>query len=88
MLNMRPDQGQGCGQAVEDAEALGAMFEDVKSHLSTAEAAQRLQQVFEGRLERASTIQGYSRQQAMAPKSVDGEIKLNGQQFSAVSLTI
>jgi len=40
---MLPHQGQGCGQSVEDAEAIQAFFEGVNHSLSTGEVTKRLQ---------------------------------------------
>ena len=56
---------------VEDAEALQAYFEDVHHQINAQDVHRRLQEVFAARIERASTIQTYSRQQAMPPKSAD-----------------
>uniref|UniRef100_L2GJA6 ABC transporter n=1 Tax=Colletotrichum fructicola (strain Nara gc5) TaxID=1213859 RepID=L2GJA6_COLFN len=53
---MLPTQGQGASQSVEDAEALGAIFSDVKTKPTEEET------VFECRYDRATLIQGYSRQ--------------------------
>ncbi|KAL3298199.1 ABC transporter [Colletotrichum asianum] len=53
---MLPTQGQGASQSVEDAEALGAIFSDVKTKPTKDET------VFECRYDRATLIQGYSRQ--------------------------
>ncbi|KAI8263974.1 hypothetical protein K4K58_012591 [Colletotrichum sp. SAR11_239] len=57
---MLPTQGQGASQSVEDAEALGAIFSDVKTKPTQEEVAK--QTVFECRYDRATLIQGYSRQ--------------------------
>ncbi|KAI8234048.1 hypothetical protein K4K54_009304 [Colletotrichum sp. SAR 10_86] len=57
---MLPTQGQGASQSVEDAEALGAIFSDVKTKPTEEEVAK--QTVFECRYDRATLIQGYSRQ--------------------------
>ncbi|KAI8288340.1 Heavy metal tolerance protein [Colletotrichum sp. SAR11_57] len=57
---MLPTQGQGASQSVEDAEALGAIFSDVKTKPTEEEVAR--QTVFECRYDRATLIQGYSRQ--------------------------
>ncbi|KAI8301180.1 ABC transporter [Colletotrichum sp. SAR11_59] len=57
---MLPTQGQGASQSVEDAEALGAIFSDVKTKPTKDEVAQ--QTVFECRYDRATLIQDYSRQ--------------------------
>ncbi|KAI8244251.1 hypothetical protein K4K55_005674 [Colletotrichum sp. SAR 10_96] len=57
---MLPTQGQGASQSVEDAEALGAIFSDVRTKPTEEEVAK--QTVFECRYDRATLIQGYSRQ--------------------------
>lgn len=59
------DQGQGGGQAVEDAEALQVVLP-----LGTAAAAipERLELAEKIRYERASLIQGYSREKALGPR--------------------
>ncbi|KAK1846025.1 ABC transporter [Colletotrichum chrysophilum] len=59
---MLPTQGQGASQSVEDAEALGAIFSDVKTKPTQEEVASLLKTVFECRYDRATLIQGYSRQ--------------------------
>jgi len=63
---MLPTQGQGASQAIEDAEALGAYFEECKSALPPPQSQTEslLQQVFRSRHSRASLIQKYSRQAA------------------------
>lgn len=59
--SMLPTQGQGASQAVEDAEALGAFFDDFRGAPSGDEVKRTLQRVFQCRYERASLIQKYSR---------------------------
>ncbi|KAL0939819.1 uncharacterized protein CTRU02_206429 [Colletotrichum truncatum] len=59
---MLPTQGQGASQSVEDAEALGAIFAEVKIKPATAEVTALLKTVFECRYDRATIIQAYSRQ--------------------------
>lgn len=61
---MLPTQGQGASQTVEDAEALGAFFEDMKGVPSRERVAEILQEVFRCRYDRASLIQKYSRDAA------------------------
>lgn len=61
---MLPTQGQGASQSVEDAEALGAMFEDVDGWVAGEEVERRLDEVVKCRYERATLIQAYSRQAA------------------------
>ncbi|KAK4054117.1 hypothetical protein OIV83_001142 [Microbotryomycetes sp. JL201] len=83
--SMLPTQGQGASQSMEDAEALGTFFKDFKSTPSQEEISKVLKRVFDVRYERASIIQGYSRQQgrpeggAVDTKTL--EVKLNPQQF-------
>jgi salicylate hydroxylase len=82
MCNRRlPHQGQGAGQSIEDAEALGALFADAKSSQSVEDVNAVLEKVFKARIKRASLIQAYSRQQAM-PAGKDDHLFLNAQQFS------
>ena len=61
---MLPTQGQGASQAVEDAEAVGAFFDDVTAAPSKADVEKRLRSVVDCRLERANLIQRYSREAA------------------------
>lgn len=61
---MLPTQGQGASQAFEDAEALGAFFEDVRGAPSRQQVEETLGKVFRCRCERASLIQRYSRESA------------------------
>nr|OQO21252.1 hypothetical protein B0A51_12376 [Rachicladosporium sp. CCFEE 5018] len=58
---MLPTQGQGASQAFEDAEALGAYFEDVHGIPNREDVEEILSKVFQCRYERASLIQKYSR---------------------------
>ena len=79
MLTSLPlsDQGQGGGQAVEDAEALGALLAGVKDSAKVPETLQQVQKV---RYERATNIQAFSRQKAMGAR--EGEtFTLNAQEF-------
>jgi salicylate hydroxylase len=69
---MLPHQGQGGAQAIEDAEALGALFEGVTGPQTTEAIHAVLKDVFEVRFERASTVQAFSRMQAMPPKEEEG----------------
>ncbi|KAF7596865.1 hypothetical protein BBP40_011910 [Aspergillus hancockii] len=64
---MLPTQGQGAGQAVEDAEALGAFYADFEERYpgKTLEDIKSINEVIVNcRYERATTIQMYSRQAA------------------------
>ncbi|PYH86485.1 putative monooxygenase [Aspergillus uvarum CBS 121591] len=82
---MLPTQGQGASQAVEDAEALGAFFEELEvagKHLSAEEVGAVLRRVFECRFERASTIQAYSRQVARPATDADSiRVAMNPAEF-------
>ncbi|KAH9842201.1 salicylate 1-monooxygenase [Teratosphaeria destructans] len=71
---MLPTQGQGASQSLEDAEALGAFFEDVTSRPSFELVKTKLQQVFAVRYERASLIQNFSRLHAR-PGTQSGQNK-------------
>ncbi|KAJ6110625.1 hypothetical protein N7486_002860 [Penicillium sp. IBT 16267x] len=57
-------QGQGASQSIEDAEALGAFFEDIDQTPSMEQLEGTFQKIFRSRNERVSLIQGYSRQAA------------------------
>jgi salicylate hydroxylase len=64
---MLPTQGQGASQAIEDAEALGAFFDEFEKSASanTMDAVARVNEaVFRCRYDRATTIQLYSRHAA------------------------
>ncbi|KAK4054335.1 hypothetical protein OIO90_003568 [Microbotryomycetes sp. JL221] len=82
---MLPTQGQGASQSMEDAEALGAFFSNIKTKPTKQQVNEVLQRVFNVRYDRATVIQGYSRQQgkpqggAVDTKTL--EVKLNPQQF-------
>ncbi|KAL4990710.1 hypothetical protein BDW68DRAFT_194019 [Aspergillus falconensis] len=76
---MLPTQGQGASQAIEDAEALGAFFDEFEktTSFSTLEAVARVnEEVFRCRYDRATTIQLYSRQ-AAKPATESGTRKVN-----------
>ncbi|TKA81732.1 hypothetical protein B0A55_01117 [Friedmanniomyces simplex] len=79
---MLPTQGQGASQTVEDAEALGAFFDDVQDTPSGALIQQKLQSVFECRYTRASLIHRYSRD-AARPGTENGskEVKMKPDEF-------
>ncbi|KAK8232708.1 hypothetical protein HDK77DRAFT_44726 [Phyllosticta capitalensis] len=68
---MLPTQGQGASQSVEDAEALGAFFEDVGSRTGAEAVERRLADVVRCRYERACLIQEYSRN-AAKPATAQG----------------
>jgi salicylate hydroxylase len=61
---MLPTQGQGASQTIEDAEALGTLFDHVSERPSEEEVSDILASVFESRYERASLIQLFSREAA------------------------
>ncbi|KAJ5668506.1 uncharacterized protein N7477_007076 [Penicillium maclennaniae] len=61
---MLPTQGQGASQSIEDAEALGAFFEDVHQAPSLVQLDNVFKQIFQSRYERVSLIQWGSRQAA------------------------
>lgn len=79
---MLPTQGQGASQAIEDAEALGALFADIDSRPSFEQVDTRLKAVFEARYERASLIQKFSREAAKpATEAGSKEIKMRPDEF-------
>ncbi|RSL51962.1 hypothetical protein CEP53_008235 [Fusarium sp. AF-6] len=80
---MLPTQGQGASQAVEDAEALGAFFDDIESTTGgVSDIVERNKSVFSCRFERASTIQAFSRQSAKpATEAGRVEVKMNMAEF-------
>ncbi|KAK4046120.1 hypothetical protein OIV83_006346, partial [Microbotryomycetes sp. JL201] len=74
---MLPHQGQGGGQTVEDAEALGALLKGVTD---ASRVPKLLAQVQSVRYQRATDIQQYSRQKALGGRQ--GEtFTLNAQEF-------
>lgn len=75
------DQGQGGGQSVEDAEALGVLLSGF-TRAQSSQVPKRLQLVEAIRIERASKIQGYSREKALGAKD-GGTFTLNAGEFSA-----
>jgi hypothetical protein len=75
------DQGQGGGQSVEDAEALGALLAGL-TRAQSSQIPERLKLVEEIRIERASKIQGYSREKALGARD-GGTFTLNAGEFSA-----
>lgn len=79
---MLPTQGQGASQAIEDAEALQAFIADLPSRPTKEQINEALLRVYEARHERASLIQGFSREQARPGTSVgSNKITLNPVQF-------
>ncbi|KAL4812251.1 hypothetical protein BDW67DRAFT_193742 [Aspergillus spinulosporus] len=76
---MLPTQGQGASQAIEDAEALGAFFDEFEKSASanTMDAVARVNEaVFRCRYDRATTIQLYSRH-AAKPATEPGSRKVH-----------
>ncbi|KAI9925829.1 hypothetical protein MW887_005635 [Aspergillus wentii] len=69
---MLPTQGQGASQAIEDSEALGALFEGVVEPPSFEKLTSILEDIFQCRYSRVSLIQAYSRQ-AAKPATAKGE---------------
>ncbi|KAE8325076.1 hypothetical protein BDV39DRAFT_216772 [Aspergillus sergii] len=79
---MLPTQGQGASQSFEDAEALGAFFADITGRPSLETVHSLLTQIFNARYERATLIQGYSRQQARpATNKGSKQITLKSEEF-------
>lgn len=77
---MLPHQGQGAGQAIEDAEALAVVLDNISDPSAVPSSLHLVQQI---RYERASTIQGYSRMQAFGPRNGDKDkVRLNANQFA------
>lgn len=85
--SMLPHQGQGAGQAVEDAEAIGAFFEDVHSSMDAAAVESRLKEIFDARIQRASTIQAYSRQQALPAGEGSFRVDLDSMKFAGYNMS-
>ncbi|KAL5342171.1 hypothetical protein BJX70DRAFT_386286 [Aspergillus crustosus] len=76
---MLPTQGQGASQTIEDAEALGALFdgfEQANTEVSLESIARVNQAIFTCRYDRATTIQAYSRD-AAKPATAPGDRKVN-----------
>lgn len=78
---MLPTQGQGASQSFEDAEALQYLLRDIGSNSSKEELERALAAVYAARIERASLIQAYSRQQAKPGTSDAGKVTLNPREF-------
>ena len=82
---MLPTQGQGASQAIEDAEALGAFYDEFENSAMADipdGVAQINQAIFRCRYDRATMIQAYSRQ-AAKPAVEPGEhrVKMNPAEF-------
>ncbi|KAE8383074.1 hypothetical protein BDV26DRAFT_287861 [Aspergillus bertholletiae] len=82
---MLPTQGQGAGQAVEDAEALGAFYCDFEKKcpgMSLSDVSKTNEDIFNCRYERATTIQIYSRQAAKpGTDSTEKRVTMNPAEF-------
>lgn len=82
---MLPTQGQGAGQAVEDAEALGAFYKDFEKRYpdrSLSDISKTNEDIFNCRYERATTIQMYSRQAAkQGTDSSEKRVTMNPAEF-------
>ncbi|GJN88253.1 hypothetical protein Rhopal_001218-T1 [Rhodotorula paludigena] len=74
---MLPHQGQGGGQAIEDAEALQVVL---PLGTTAASVPERLKLAEKLRYERATLIQGYSRDKALGPRP--GEKVVNAQEYA------
>jgi len=72
---MLPTQGQGASQSVEDGEALQAFCADIRGKPTKAQVTNALERVSKARLQRASLIQRYSREQAK-PGTSSGSTKI------------
>ncbi|KAF9885047.1 hypothetical protein FE257_000778 [Aspergillus nanangensis] len=85
---MLPTQGQGASQAIEDAEALSAFFQDIQCRPSPHDVHCRLQDAFASRHDRATLIQQYSRQQAKPATEKDSvKIKMDPEEFTSFNYT-
>ncbi|KAF3039906.1 hypothetical protein E8E12_005699 [Didymella heteroderae] len=85
---MLPTQGQGASQTIEDAEALGTLFDHVSERPSRDEVSSILAAVFKSRYERASLIQQFSRE-AAKPATEQGSnvIKMRPDEFMDYNCT-
>jgi salicylate hydroxylase len=73
---MLPTQGQGASQTIEDAEALGTLFDHVSERPPKDEVSSILASVFQSRYERASLIQKFSREAAKPATEGSNVIKM------------
>ncbi|RDW79108.1 uncharacterized protein DSM5745_05960 [Aspergillus mulundensis] len=69
---MLPTQGQGASQAIEDAEALRAFFEEQTDSPLLEDISSIFENIFQSRHDRAGLIQGYSRQAAKPGTAAKG----------------
>ncbi|KXH51520.1 hypothetical protein CNYM01_07672 [Colletotrichum nymphaeae SA-01] len=85
---MLPTQGQGASQAIEDAEAIGAIFSDIKEKPTRSQITERLKIVFDCRYDRATLIQGYSRESGKpATDKGNNKITMNPAEFMDYNCT-
>ncbi|EXF85173.1 hypothetical protein CFIO01_03244 [Colletotrichum fioriniae PJ7] len=85
---MLPTQGQGASQAIEDAEALGAIFADIEGKPTRSQITEKLKIVFDCRYERATVIQGYSRASGKpATDKGNNKITMNPAEFMDYNCT-
>ncbi|KAJ5340078.1 hypothetical protein N7452_006806 [Penicillium brevicompactum] len=79
---MLPTQGQGASQAIEDSEALGSFFEGIHESPAFQDLSTILEDVFQSRHSRVSSIQAYSRE-AAKPGTAQGNksVTMNPEQF-------
>jgi len=85
---MLPTQGQGASQTIEDAEALGALFDSITGRPTKDEVSFILENVFKSRYERASLIQRFSREAAKpATEKGSNVIKMRPDEFMDYNCT-
>ncbi|OWY46930.1 FAD binding-like protein [Alternaria alternata] len=85
---MLPTQGQGASQTIEDAEALGALFDSITERPTKDEVSSILENVFKSRYERASLIQRFSREAAKpATEKGSNVIKMRPDEFMDYNCT-
>lgn len=70
---MLPHQGQGASQALEDAEALGAILSRLPANPSADEVRESLEHVFRARFKRATRVQQVSRFAGLGEMRKQGE---------------
>ncbi|KAJ3941058.1 uncharacterized protein N0V96_008934 [Colletotrichum fioriniae] len=78
----------GASQAIEDAEALGAIFSDIEGKPTRSQITEKLKIVFDCRYERATVIQGYSRASGKpATDKGNNKITMNPAEFMDYNCT-
>jgi salicylate hydroxylase len=77
---MLPHQGQGGGQSVEDAEACGVFLSGF-THADADKVPERLALIQKVRMERATKVQGYSREKAIGPREGETGGAINAHEF-------